>query len=170
LALPPSQALIIGYGNPLRSDDGFGWHAAHDLTTRLQDPNIEVLARQQLTPELAETASHFQLVIFIDAAVDLPPGKLRCEKITQTKTSQQQEASSFSHSLTPASLLACTAELYGKFPEAYCISVGGESFAEGESISPAMLVAFEPLLAQVRSLLARPRQSYHPEPSEGPIY
>ena len=149
-----ARVLIIGYGNPLRSDDGFGWHAAHELTTRLQGLNVEVLARQQLTPELAETASHFRLVIFIDAAVDLPSGELRYEKITQTKTSQQREASSFSHSLTPASLLACTAELYAKFPEAYCVSVGGESFAEGESISPTMLAAFEPLLAQVRSLLA----------------
>ncbi|MFY9843669.1 MAG: hydrogenase maturation protease [Terriglobales bacterium] len=154
MSFPPAQVLIIGFGNPLRSDDGFGCHTARELTTRLRGLNIEVLARQQLAPELAETASHFQLVIFIDAAVDLQPGTLLCEKITQTKTSRQWEASSFSHSLTPASLLACTSELYGRFPEAYCISVGGESFAEGESISPTMLAAFEPLLAQVRSLLA----------------
>jgi hypothetical protein len=48
-----------------------------------------------------------------------------------------------------------TAELYAKFPDAYYISVGAESFAEGESLSPAVQAAFEPLLAQVRSLLGR---------------
>jgi hypothetical protein len=46
-----------------------------------------------------------------------------------------------------------TAELYAKFPDAYYISVGAESFAEGESISPVVQAAFEPLLAQVRALL-----------------
>jgi Ni,Fe-hydrogenase maturation factor len=25
--------LVIGYGNPLRSDDGAGWHAAQALST-----------------------------------------------------------------------------------------------------------------------------------------
>lgn len=150
-----ARTLIIGYGNPLRSDDGFGWHAAHELSTRLPNSDLEVLARQQLTPDLAESASHFQLVIFIDAAVDLPPGQLRCEKITPSANREQREARSFSHFLTPASLLASTAELYAKFPDAYCISVGGESFAEGESISPAVRAAFEPLMAQIRALLTQ---------------
>ena len=148
------RALIIGYGNPLRSDDGFGFHAAQELSTRLHDSDAEVLARQQLTPDLAEAASHFQLVIFIDAAVDLPPGELRCDRITQSGNRGPLEASNFSHSFTPAALLACTAELYAKFPDAYCITVGGESFAQGESISPAVRAALESLLAQIRSLIA----------------
>jgi hydrogenase maturation protease len=142
------RTLIVGYGNPLRSDDAFGQHAAQHLLSRINNSNVEILTRHQLTPELAEVASHFELVIFIDAAADLPPGHLRCERITRS-----EQAPSFSHSLTSAALLACTAGLYAKFPEAYCISVGGESFAEGESLSPAVQAALEPLLAQVQSLL-----------------
>jgi hydrogenase maturation protease len=147
-----ARALIIGYGNPLRSDDGFGWHAAQKLATHLHNADVEIITRHQLTPELAETASHFHLVIFIDAARDLPPGELRCAKVTRSE-SHQSEASSFSHFLTPASLLAWTARLYNQLPDSYYISVGGESFAEGESISPVMKAAFEPLIAQIRSLL-----------------
>jgi hydrogenase maturation protease len=143
-----AKTLIVGYGNPLRSDDAFGQHAAHHLSSHINNSNVEILIRHQLTPDLAEVASHFDLVIFIDAAADLPPGELRCERITRS-----EQAPSFSHSLTPAALLACTGELYAKFPEAYCISVGGESFAEGESLSPAVQAALEPLLAQVQSLL-----------------
>ena len=147
------RALIIGYGNPLRSDDGFGWHAAQLLATELQEADVEVMARQQLTPELAETASHFQLVIFIDAARDLPPGELRCAKIMRSENYEPLDAASFSHFLTPVSLLALTAELYGQFPDAYYIAVGGESFAQGESMSLAMQAAFAPVIKQVRSLL-----------------
>ncbi len=119
----------------------------------MQSPELEVLVRQQLTPDLAETASHFQLVIFIDAARDCPPGELRCERIAHAGNRSQVAAPSFSHSLSPASLLAWTAELYARFPDAYYISVGGASFAEGESLSPLMQAAFLPLLARVRSLI-----------------
>jgi hydrogenase maturation protease len=149
-----ARALIIGYGNPLRSDDGFGWQAAQELAIRLQDDSLEVMARHQLTPELAETASHFQLVIFIDAARDLPPGELRCAKISPNENGHPLKAPSFSHFLTPAALLVWTAQLYRQSPDAYYLSVGGESFAEGESMSTVMQAAFEPLMAQVRSLLA----------------
>jgi hydrogenase maturation protease len=150
-----ARALIIGYGNSLRTDDGFGWHAAQKLATCLCNSDAEVLAQHQLTPEMAETASHFQLVIFIDAAADLPPGELRCERIARGGNGAQADASSFSHFLTPASLLALTAKLYAKFPDSYYISVGAESFAEGESISPIVQAAFEPLLVQVCALLAQ---------------
>jgi len=149
------RALIIGYGNPLRSDDGFGWHAAQELATQLPDANLEVITRHQLTPELAETASHFQLVIFIDAARDLTPGELRCEKVAIGENREPLKPSSFSHFVTPASVLAWTTELYGHCPDAYYISVGGEFFAEGETMSATMQAAFEPLIAKVGSLLAR---------------
>ncbi len=153
MQIPPKRALIIGYGNPLRSDDGFGWHAVQELASHLHNPDVEIITRHQLTPELAETASHSHLVILIDAARDLPPGELRCAKVTRSESPNQSEALSFSHFLTPASLLGWTADLYHQFPDAYYISVGGESFTEGESISPVMQAAFEPLIAQVRSLL-----------------
>jgi hydrogenase maturation protease len=145
-----AKTLIVGYGNPLQSDDAFGQHAAQHLSSRINNSNVEILTRHQLTPDLAEVASHFELVIFIDAAADLSPGELRCERITRSA-----QAPSFSHSLTPSALLACTAELYAKFPEAYCISVGGVSFAEGESLSPVVQAAFEPLLETVQSLIPK---------------
>jgi hydrogenase maturation protease len=145
------KILIVGYGNPLRSDDAFGQHAAQHLSSCINNPNVEVLTRHQLTPDLAEVASHFELVIFIDAAADLSPGELRCEPIARS-----EQAPSFSHSLTPPALLACTADLYAKFPEAYCISVGGQSFAEGESLSPVVQSALDPLLDKVQSLTPKP--------------
>ncbi len=156
-----AEVLIIGYGNPLRSDDGFGWHAAQKLATSFHQSEIEVMARQQLTPDLAETASHFQLVVFIDAARDCAPGELRCESIA--RGGSRGQVTSFSHFLTPASLLAWTAELYKKFPDAYSITVGGASFAEGETLSPAVEAAFEPLLAQVHALLAQ--RGFNPRPT-----
>ncbi|MFY9645698.1 MAG: hydrogenase maturation protease [Terriglobales bacterium] len=155
----PERALIIGYGNPLRSDDGFGWHVAQQLASSLRSDDVEVLARQQLTPELAETASHYPLIIFIDAARDLAPGELRCTKVSGSEAGDRMETPGFSHFLTPTSLLALTAELYDRTPESYCIAVGGESFAEGDSMSSTMQAAFAPVMAQVLCLLDQTRRS-----------
>lgn len=49
--------LILGYGNSLRSDDGFGWKGATALEQDLSSPNVKVVAAQQLTPELAEAVA-----------------------------------------------------------------------------------------------------------------
>jgi len=46
-----AHALIIGIGNPLRSDDGVGWVVAEQLT-RDSDASSDVLTVYQLTPEL----------------------------------------------------------------------------------------------------------------------
>lgn len=148
-----ARVLVIGYGNPLRSDDGFGWCAAQRLASALQYPDLELIARQQLTAELAETASHCELVIFVDAARDLRPREMRCERVAVDPNRPRQDSACFTHFLTPGSLLAWAATLYDAFPEAYCISVGGECFAEGDSLTPSMRAAFEPLLTQVRSLI-----------------
>jgi hypothetical protein len=48
------RVLIIGYGNPLRTDDGLGWRAAYRLAASLKDAPVEALAVHQLTPELGE--------------------------------------------------------------------------------------------------------------------
>jgi hydrogenase maturation protease len=61
------RILIIGYGNPLKSDDGLGWHAAQELSRELTPPGVKVIRAHQLTPELAEEASTAELVLFIDA-------------------------------------------------------------------------------------------------------
>ena len=45
-----TNLLIIGYGNPLRGDDGFGWHAALRLREIIHDDGIEILPVHQLTP------------------------------------------------------------------------------------------------------------------------
>ena len=47
--------LVIGYGNPLRGDDGIGWSAANALAEGMQDDRVRIVACIQLTPELAES-------------------------------------------------------------------------------------------------------------------
>ena len=62
------RTLIIGYGNPLRGDDGVGWEVASRLAATIPEEAAHIMTVHQLTPELAESVSEAELVIFIDAS------------------------------------------------------------------------------------------------------
>lgn len=94
-----ARVLIVGYGNPLRSDDGLGWRAAEELSRCLSLPEVEVLMRQQLTPELADNLTRADVVFFIDAARGGQPGELRCDPVTP------QPGTTDTHHSSPAGIL-----------------------------------------------------------------
>jgi hydrogenase maturation protease len=147
------RGLIVGYGNPSRCDDGVGPRAAEALSASLQSADVEVVSCQQLTPDLAQPLSCVQLAVFIDAACHCPAGSLQCRRLTSESKKAFSGGAAFSHFQTPESLLAWSEELYGGFPEAYCLSVGAASLAEGLDLSSAVQAALPQLQEKVRSLL-----------------
>ncbi|MCS6862902.1 MAG: hydrogenase maturation protease [Abditibacteriales bacterium] len=143
-----ADVVIIGYGNPLRSDDGLGWRAAQQLAPMLQGLDAEVVTCHQLTPELAETIRRASLVVFIDADGDSPPGKLSVRQVLP-----DPRLPDFTHHLTPATLLAYAEAMYGARPKAFAFSVSAESFAVGEELSPSVASALPRLVAEVQALV-----------------
>ena len=139
-----TRTVIIGYGNPLRGDDGLGWHAVERLYDDLAGPEVEVFACQQLTPELAEIISRAQRAVFIDTCRGAQPGTISCQPV---KIAAAQPPS-FSHHLDPAALLAGAQILYGAAPsECILMSISGASFAHGQELSPVVAAAL-PLLVE----------------------
>jgi hydrogenase maturation protease len=147
------HTLIIGYGNPLRGDDGFGWHAALRLREIVHDADIEILAVHQLTPELMDPISRARRVIFIDAAVGEDAGKLTVAPLETTGG----PAGVFTHFATPAALLEGARSLYRARPEALLITVVGLDFEIGADLSEPVQLALESLAGtKIRELLAGP--------------
>jgi hydrogenase maturation protease len=139
------SALVIGYGNPLRGDDGIGWHAAHRLAELANSDAIHVLAVHQLTPELAELVSNAELVIFIDASHEGEPGTWKCEEIA----TEAKLANSLAHCFSPAILLAYAQTVYNVSPQALIITLGAESFDYCETLSPRAEAALPEVLQSV---------------------
>ena len=46
--------LIVGFGNPLRADDGVGWYVINLLQHVSFEHSVKLLACHQLMPELVE--------------------------------------------------------------------------------------------------------------------
>lgn len=148
-----SARLVIGYGNPLRADDGLGWVVAQRLRSDLDGDrrtgDVVVLAEHQLTPELAEPISRAQLVVFVDARVGDQPGRVDCHVVVPTGGGSL----AFSHDVDPTSLVQMARLLYGAYPRAVAVSVDGDDFGYGMTLSPMVDAAVPDVVQRVRELL-----------------
>ena len=149
------HVLIVAYGNPMRSDDGVAWRAADALASEFPEPAVDIHRLHQLTPELADTVRNYRCVIFVDAAScdgsPTLPGAIRVEDILGGAS----EPARFSHVLSPKKVLDLAAQLYGASPRAFVVTVAGESFRHGDSLSPAVAAAIPELIARIAELVRR---------------
>jgi len=141
------RTLVIAYGNPLRCDDGLAWRLVEDLLNRDIPSNEEVITCHQLTPELACSVSGASLVLFIDAAREGVPGDLVC-----TPIQPKGHVSAFSHEFSPATVLNLAQELYANCPAAFAISLCGECFDHGQTLSPKVTENLARMAALVHEL------------------
>lgn len=139
------RLLIIGFGNPLRSDDALGWHIAQELLRGPIPADVRVIAAQQLTPEMSEVASRTEEILFVDAARQGEAGRLICEQLEPAASSARH-----THDLSPAMVLGLAKALYGRSPGAHLLTVAGGSFETGEAMSPAVLAAIPALMQRIR--------------------
>ena len=137
------KALILGYGNPDREDDGVAWHILRALTLKLDLPSpesyedefpesalIDFAFHLQLTPEMAEDISTYEQVCFVDAHT----GNIS-EPVRLINVESEFQASPFTHHLTPQSLLSMCETIYQKKPQAALLSVLGHRFLFSRELS-----------------------------------
>ena len=145
------DVCIIGFGNPLRSDDGIGWLAARALRAAWPAEAVRVEAAQQLLPEMADWIAEAGFVIFIDACWDSIPGRIRSHTVFPADV----KTMSMTHHFSPQGLLADAARLYHHCPEAIVVSVGGDTFDYGEGLSKNASAVFPAVLTHVKKLVQK---------------
>ena len=144
------QVLVIGYGNPLREDDGIGWTAVSEIAKwQIANCNLRVEQAHQLLPELADPISKVDVVIFVDASVKGEPGQITRQAIKPTIGL----LTAFTHHLDPAGLLTYAGALYDHVPRAYLFTVTAASLGYKETLSPVVEQALPQLLEQIRDVL-----------------
>jgi hydrogenase maturation protease len=123
------------------------------LQEKFSSQEAEILTLHQLGPELAESASRSECVIFVDAATGPGhPGEIQAKEVLSSDS--HMEASTFCHAMMPSHVLALVAQLYNRCPRALSASVVGENFDHGEALSPAVEAALPALLARIEELAA----------------
>jgi len=124
------KALLIGYGNPGRLDDGLG-PALAEAVEKLKLPGLAVEANYQLVVEDAADFGEYDVVVFADADVGGP------EPFWVQRIEPGGEMSFSTHSVQPKQLLALARKLFKAEPAAYVLGIRGYEFNEfGERLSP----------------------------------
>lgn len=146
-----SKILVVGYGNPLRADDGLGCHVARQIGHHLRgDERVEVIPCHQLAPGIAKQIAEASFVIFIDASTEGEPG-------TITETTVQLDPAStgkFVEGMTPAMLLAAASAQYGTCPPAVLFNMTGWCFEFGEHMSAIVSERFQSLVRMIEKTIA----------------
>jgi hydrogenase maturation protease len=138
------RTLIVGYGNPYRTDDGVGYHVLKEVAQRLgrrplapdEDgldalgAEVDLLCLRQLMPELAEMLGSYDLVIFVDAHTGAYDEVLRCVPVEPDYV-----PSAFTHHMRPESLLGLATAFSSDVPRGCLFSVRGYDFDLGEELS-----------------------------------
>jgi hydrogenase maturation protease len=146
-----AKILVIGYGNPGRSDDGLG----PALSQRLEEmaiPGVTVEADYQLSIEHAEMAARHDVVVFADA-------DLACKELFHLRPVVAKHVVEFtSHSVCPEEILYIAQSCFGASPKGYILGMRPavmEPFSEGLSpiAKQALEAALEYLLEFISSLL-----------------
>ena len=116
-------ALLIGIGNPLRGDDGVGWHLVEGLG----------LQRHQLTPELAEAVAAADRLLIVDAWLAPPRSPCLLRPLEATDGWERD-----THRVAPARLLALAEQLFGRCVPAHELLVPAFDFSWGDQFSPQL--------------------------------
>jgi hydrogenase maturation protease len=116
------KILLIGIGNNCRGDDGLGWKFV-ELVEAMGLDLIDCEFRYQLQVEDAALISEYEVVYFVDASYEaLMDGfTVRpCEPTTQEPFS--------THAQSPEAIVGLANNLYKKYPKAYVLAIGGDSW------------------------------------------
>ena len=140
--------LVIGYGNPLRSDDGVGAKVAAAVD-ELGLPGVAVLVCHQLTPELAEPISEARAVVFVDAAADAST-EVQVRRLEPADGTQL-----ITHAANPQTLLTLAKQLFGRCPPAWWLTIPVENLGFGESLSARAEAGLKVAIAHIQEFHRR---------------
>ena len=142
------KAVVFGYGNSLRSDDGLA-HAALDcLESKYAAGEVEFIRNRQLLPEHAASACQADVLIFVDASHSGKKGEVRVEPVEAGGAFPSP-----SHHLSPSSFLTLLQDVFGVAPQAYMATLRGECFDVGEGLSPETVQLLPALVRAVEQVL-----------------
>jgi hydrogenase maturation protease len=129
----PKRCLILACGNTLRGDDGVGPWLSEWAGNRFRDvATVQVIARQQWTPDLAEDIARAETVLFIDCSIASAPGSLRLIEVQSSAPAHGLAT----HHIGAPELLALAGELFGSLPRhALLLTIGAGATELGEDFS-----------------------------------
>jgi hydrogenase maturation protease len=155
------RTLVIGFGNVDRADDGVAFHIVNAFRQRMgQGPlaedntGLEELGAPvdsvfigQLVPEMIDLLDDYNRVVFVDAQVDPALDDLYCAAV-----SPDEAGLTFTHHMSPATLLAFFKALHGRDLEGHLVSIRGRDFDFHRNLSENTLALVDLAVERILEL------------------
>ncbi len=155
------RTLVIGFGNVDRADDGVAFHIVNAFRHQLgQEPlkedktGLEELGAAvdsvfigQLVPEMIDLLDDYERVVFVDAHVDPAMNDLYCASV-----SPDEAGLTFTHHMSPATLLAFFKALHGRDIDGHLVSIRGRDFDFHRNLSADTIALIEPAVERILEL------------------
>ena len=158
-----ARALVIGYGNLDRGDDGAGFHVVNRLRAALGQPpladdetglegigaEIDAVFLRQLVPERAPDAAAYDRLVFCDAHVLPEGGDLQARRVRP-----EMRVSGFGHVMHPEGFLWLVHGLSARRPDGLMVALRGFRFDPTRRLSEGTSSQVDPAVALIRNHLA----------------
>lgn len=155
------SALLLGYGNPYRRDDGVAFHVINAIRARLGRPPlalddtgeddlgnaIDTVMAHQLVPEIAPMLAKYARVIFVDAHIGSIPEEIRVILVEPDASLQAT-----THHFGPPLLLSLAHAQSGSCPQAWLLSIRGDDFDYGETLTESCAARLAPAVDEALRL------------------
>jgi hydrogenase maturation protease len=129
------KVCIVGYGNPLRGDDGVGPLVVQRLRAGLgPKPWLRFYIFQQLEEGLLDDLGNASLLILVDGSAEESG-----EDVWWRKLEPRPSPSPFTHHMEPGMFLWLLGLARGSCPEAWLVSIPGRNFGQQQGLSPQAL-------------------------------
>lgn len=161
-ARPP--VLIVGVGSELRSDDAAGRRVAELLVGQQPPDDVEVRVVHQLTPELADDMTGRELVVVVDASVEVREvvsrevvqqvdvARVGAAQVDAAGAQGEGVTAAMSHHVDPAALVGLCRVL-GEAPKrVVTVAVPAFDLTLGTELSPGTAGAVSEAVARTRGL------------------
>lgn len=135
-----ADTLIIGYGNTLREDDGFGVVVASKLADY-----FDTICAFQLLPEMSVDFVRYKTVVFVDVNLSVSSGVFAVPLIGGSEL--------FGHTVTPFELIRYAKEFFGFTGDHLVFSVGAHSLDHKDSLSEPISQKAEELATFIKENL-----------------
>jgi hydrogenase maturation protease len=162
-----NRTLVIGYGNIDRADDGVAYYVVNTLRQRLgqemlgeDDTGLEELGSEidsifliQLAPELIDVLACYHRIIFVDAHV-----YDNVNNLYHTPVLPEYTPSTFTHHMTPPTMLALLKSIYQQEPSGHLVSIRGYDFDFHRDLSADAKALVDPAVDYILQALIHCRE------------
>ncbi|MCC7430849.1 hydrogenase maturation protease [bacterium] len=155
---PKKPLLIIGFGNPLRSDDGAGVFAIEKLKKMKLPENVKLLDGGTMGIDTISVFENYSQVILIDCL----RSDLTFEPIVEASLDEiilkPNELHFSAHELNLNSVLNLMKTLKLPIPNIFVYGINPESTSYGTELSSKAKNAVELVLKKIQKLLSLPKK------------